>query len=86
MVPACDPADWANNYERRAAAVLRQSLADDIAVSHHSDQSVVVAYRDGADVTVSHQSCELGYGGFRTDPIDALMHRVFDFHGGASVA
>jgi hypothetical protein len=24
MVPACDPADWANNYERRAAAQQRE--------------------------------------------------------------
>jgi hypothetical protein len=30
MVPACDPADWANNYERRAAAQQReqQYMAD----------------------------------------------------------
>ena len=24
LVPACDPADWANNYERRAAAQQRE--------------------------------------------------------------
>jgi hypothetical protein len=24
MVPACDPADWANNYERRVAAQQRE--------------------------------------------------------------
>src|SRR5215471_17188434 len=78
--------DVARRPMARIEVVLRQSLADDVAVGHHSDQTVVLSDWDGADVTVSHQLCELGYGGLRTDPIDALMHRVFDFHGGASVA
>src|SRR5262245_11971227 len=29
-----------------------------------------------------HQFCEFGNRGVRTDPVDALVHRVFDFHGG----
>ena len=29
-----------------------------------------------------HQFCEFGNRGVQTDPVDALVHRVFDFHGG----
>src|SRR5262249_13211102 len=29
----------------------------------------------------AHQSGELGDGGVGADPIDALVHRVLDFHG-----
>ena len=30
-----------------------------------------------------HQFCEFGNRGVQTDPVDALVHRVFDFHGGS---
>src|SRR5215469_10281097 len=31
---------------------------------------------------IAHQFCELNHRSVWTDPIDAFMHRVFDFHGG----
>jgi hypothetical protein len=31
---------------------------------------------------LTHQFRELGDRGVRTNPLDALVHRVFDFHGG----
>src|SRR5262249_9997224 len=36
----------------------------------------------GSYIVISHQFCELSHRGVRADPIDAFVHRVFDFHGG----
>jgi hypothetical protein len=43
---------------------------------------IVFANRDGAYIVIPHQFCELSHRGVRADPIDAFVHRVFDFHGG----
>src|SRR5262249_26625729 len=76
---------WGHHIARRRAAdieaVLRQAFADDVAVGHHADQMVVLSNRNGADVMLAHQFREFGDGNVRTDPVDALVHRVFDFHG-----
>src|SRR6478752_5223222 len=62
--------------------VARKPFADDVAVSYHPDQSVVLPDRNTADVMPSHQFREFGDGGVGADPIDTLVHNVFDFHGG----
>ena len=66
--------------------VLRLSFADDVAVGHHADQTIVFANRNGADVVLAHQLREFGHRGLGTDPIDSLVHDIFDFHGWTSVA
>ena len=38
---------------------LGDAAADDVPVRHHADQTIVLADRDGADVVLAHQSCEL---------------------------
>src|SRR5262249_40903872 len=58
-----------------------QTFADDVAVGDHADQLVVLADRNGADVVVTHQFGDFGDRGVGTDPVDALVHHVFDFHG-----
>src|SRR5215510_2541941 len=63
-------------------SVLRQPFADDVAVGHHPDQPVVLSNRNGTYIMLTHQFCEFGNRGVRTDPVDALVHRVLDFHGG----
>src|SRR5262249_42326432 len=70
---------------RRTASietVLRQSFADDVAVGYHSNQPVVFPDRKRAYIVRAHQFCNLNDGGIGTDPLNALVHRVFDFHGG----
>src|SRR5215471_3436322 len=62
-------------------AVFGQTFADDVAVGDHADQLVVLADRNGADVVVTHQFGDFGDRGIGTDPVDALVHYVFDFHG-----
>ena len=62
--------------------ILRQPLADDIAVGDHADEVIVLSDRNCADVMLAHQSCELHDGRIGIDPIDSLVHRVLDFHGG----
>src|SRR6266568_3996603 len=62
--------------------VARKPFADDVAVGHHPDQSVVLPDRNATDVTPPHQFREFGDGGVGADPVDTLVHHVFDFHGG----
>jgi hypothetical protein len=40
--------------------VLRQSFADDVAVGHHTDQTIILPDRNGADVVIAHQFSKLG--------------------------
>src|SRR5262245_11106980 len=42
---------------------------------------VIFTNRNGAYVMLSHQSCDFGDGCVGTNPVYALMHRVFHFHG-----
>src|SRR5262245_1605674 len=76
---------WSHHIARRRAAdietVLRQSFADDVTVGHHADQPVVLSNGNGAYVMLTHQFCEFGHRRVWTDPVDALVHCVFDFHG-----
>ena len=80
---------WGHHVARRRAAsieaVLRQPFADDVAISHHADQSVILADRNGAYIMLTHQFREVGDRGVGSDPVDALMHHFFDFHGWTSV-
>jgi hypothetical protein len=72
-----------NLARRRAAgikAVLRDPFADDVAVGHHADQPIVLSNRNGAYVMLTHQFCEFGERSVRADPVDSLVHHVFDFH------
>ena len=66
--------------------VLRQSFAYDVAVGHHADETIVLANRDSANVVLAHELRELGHRSLGTDPVDSLVHHIFDFHGGTSVA
>src|SRR6266576_6922597 len=61
--------------------VARKPFADDVAVGHHPDQSVVLPNRNAADVMLPHQFREFGDGSVGADPVDTLVHHVFDFHG-----
>jgi hypothetical protein len=88
VVPATMDAFSHHIARRRAAGieiVAREPFADDVAVGHHPDQFVVLANRNAADVMRLHQFGELGNWGVGADPVDTLVHHVFDFHGGASV-
>src|ERR1700760_1967639 len=71
---------------RRSAAGIKaiqcQPFTDNIAVSHHANQPVILSNRNCADVMLAHQFREVYDGSIRTDPIDSLVHRVLDFHGG----
>src|SRR6185436_15370573 len=67
-------------------AVLRQPFADDVAVSHHADKSVILPDRNGANIMLPHQFREVGDRGIRIDPVDALVHYFSDFHGWTSVS
>src|SRR5258706_5760439 len=75
---------WGHHIARRREAgieaVLRQAFADNVAVGHHPDQPVVLSNRNSACVMLTHQFREFGDRDVRTDPVDALVHRVFDFH------
>src|SRR5258708_6439685 len=62
--------------------VARKPFADDVAVGHHPDQSVVLPNRNAADVMLPHHFREYGDRGVGADPVDTLVHHVFDFHGG----
>src|SRR6516164_7000112 len=77
---------WGHHIARRCAAdfeaVLRQPFADDVAVSHHADKPLVLAYRNGTYIVLTHQFREVSNRGVRADPIDAFVHRFFDFHDG----
>src|SRR4051812_48812468 len=76
---------WGHQVARHRAAgietVLRQSFADDVTVGHHADQPVVLSNGNGADVMLTHQFREFGDRRVWTNPVDALVHCIFDFHG-----
>src|SRR4029077_7522855 len=76
---------WGHHVARRRAAgietVLRQSFADDVTVGHHADQPVVLSNGNGAYVMLTHQFREFGHRRVWTNPVDALVHCIFDFHG-----
>src|SRR5262249_51276779 len=80
---------WGHHVPRCSAAgiesVLRQAFADDVAISHHADKSVILPDWNGADIVLPHQFREVDDGGVRIDPVDALVHCFFDFHGWTSV-
>src|ERR1700694_655194 len=85
VLPATMDAFGHHIARHRAAsieAVARQPFADDVAVAHHPDQSVVLPNRNAADVMLPHQFREFGDRGVGAYPVDTLMHHVFDFHGG----
>src|SRR5215510_9469967 len=50
------------------------------AVGHHANQPVVLSNRNGVYVMLAHQFREFGDRSVWTDPIDSLVHHVFDFH------
>src|SRR6516162_3847665 len=81
---------WCHHVTRRRAAgievVLRQTFADDVSVRHHTDETVVLSDRNSADIVLAHQFSQFGDRSIRADPVDALVHRVSDFHGQTSVA
>src|SRR5467141_2175678 len=66
---------------RASKLVLRQSFADDVTVGHHADQPVVLSDGNGAYVMLTHQFREFGDRRVWTNPVDALVHCIFDFHG-----
>jgi len=62
VLPAAMDAGSHHIARRRAAgieALLCQSFADDVAVSHHADQVLVLSDRNGADIMLAHQFREL---------------------------
>src|SRR6266446_7875998 len=63
---------------RASKLVLRQSFADDVTVGHHADQPVVLSDGNGAYVMLTHQFREFGDRRVWTNPVDALVHCVFD--------
>src|SRR5262245_3867042 len=78
--------DFAGRHALGVETFLCHSLADDIAVGHHSDQPVVFANRNGTNVSFTHQLCDFYDRSFRADPVDALMHRIFDLHSGPPIS
>src|ERR1700680_1132024 len=62
--------------------VARKPFADDIAVGHHPDQSVILPDWNAAAVTRPHQFRKFGDWNVWADPVDTPVHHVFDFHGG----
>src|SRR6188508_3798237 len=68
---------WSHHVARCSAAgieaVLRQPFADDVAVSHHADKSVVLPDRNGANIMLPHQFREVGDRGVRIDPVALLL-------------
>jgi hypothetical protein len=54
-------------------AILRQTFANDVKVSHHTDQPVIFSNWDGADIVRAHQFREFGDRGIRADPLDPLL-------------
>src|ERR1700704_3683119 len=85
VLPATMDAFGHHIPRHRAASievVARKPFADDVAVGHHPYQSVVLPNRNAADVMPPHQFREFGDRGVGADPVDTLVHYVFDFHGG----
>src|SRR6266404_3016735 len=85
VLPAAMDAFGHHIARPRAASievVARKPFADDVAVGHHPDQSVVLPKRNAADVMLPHQFRKFGDKGLRAYPVDSLVHHVFYFHGG----
>ena len=74
--------DIARRRAPRIEAVLRQAIADNVAVGHHADELIVLSDGNGANVVLTHELRDLDERRFRADPLDALVHHFFDFHGG----
>ena len=66
----------------KVTAITHQALAHDVAIGNHADQAVVLPYRNGAYIAVTHQFCEFSDRSSGVDPIDAFVHDLFDFHSG----
>src|SRR5690349_8274497 len=62
-----------------------EATADDVSVRHHADQSVVLADRNGTDVTLAHRSCERDNGRVRIDPAHTLVHALFTCMDGSLI-
>ena len=60
----------------------RKAFADDVAISHHTDQPIIFPDRTSADIVSLHQFRDFGDGSIGADPIDSLVHYVLDSHGG----
>src|ERR1700737_1087965 len=77
---------WCHHITRRRAecieVVLRETFADDVSVGHHTDEMIVLSDWNSADIVLAHQFCQFGDRSIRANPVDALMHRLFNFHGG----
>src|SRR5262245_18201350 len=59
----------------------RDAATDNIAIGHHTNQSIVLPDGDCADVVCAHQSSELFHGRPWINPRDAPVHCLFHFHG-----
>ena len=55
---------WCHHITRRHAVgievVLRQTFADDVSVSHHTDETVVLSDWNSTDIVLAHQFCQFG--------------------------
>ena len=67
----------------RIEAFLRQPFTYDIAVGRHSNELIVLSDGNGAYIMLAHQFRELDNRSVGTNPFNTLVHRFFDFHGGA---
>ncbi len=67
---------------RGVEALARKTFADEVAIRHHPDQTIVLPDRHTADVVPLHQFRDFGDWSVGAYPIDALVHHVLDFHGG----
>src|SRR5262249_10506227 len=69
---------WRHDVTRggalRIEVVLGQPFANDVAVSHHADQLVVLSNGDGSDVIFKHDLREFSHRRIWTNPIDACVH------------
>ena len=58
-----------------------KAAADDVAVRHHTDEAIVLADGDRADVVVLHQARELLDRRAGINPLHAPVHCALYFHG-----
>jgi hypothetical protein len=57
------------------------AATNDIAISHHPDQPIVLTNRDRTDVVFLHQSRELFDRRIGINPRRAFVHCLLNFHG-----
>src|ERR1700730_11957777 len=57
-------------------------IPEHVSVGHHTDEMIVLSDWNSADIVLAHQFCQFGDRSIRANPVDALMHRLFNFHGG----